>query len=458
MAIDRRIHQHLETARARAAMSGRPVMATVARPAPTSGDPLGLIIKDTESFAWFQPDLGISICTNGAAATISPPQDDSRFRSAADALRDLRLRTMPLSLDAADRQPVLVGGFSFGVHSEWEHFPQSMLVLPAVAYVRRSGDARWISATPVGGDDDIDLLAIDIERRLTTAEDGLFPRDLAAGALDHDRAAEIELRDDGYVKRVAEAVGHIAESELSKVVVARELVVEHHPDPLRLLSRLRRRYPSCATFGFRGGATWLFCGATPERLVEVEGVRVSTAAVAGTAPRGIDATQDEVIADRLRHDPKELEEHRYVVEDIERRLRRNRVALNPTPGTEIMRLPGIQHLHTPISGTAPVGTNLIDLVGELHPTPAVGGLPADLAAAWIRDHERLERGWYAGPIGYTDLAGNGEFRVALRSALIENPDCRLFAGAGIVASSNPERELEETGLKLGALLAPVLGA
>ena len=152
------------------------------------------------------------------------------------------------------------------------------------------------------------------------------------------------------------------------------------------------------------------------------------------------------------------DEHRFVVEDIQRRLGLAEVTIDPQAATRVMRLPGLQHLYTPMGGTAPVGTNVLDMVGALHPTPAVAGSPGGAAESWIGRHEPIERGWYAGPVGYCDLAGNGEFRVGLRSVLLESGRSTLIAGAGIVAGSIPERELEETGLKLGALLGSLLGS
>jgi len=267
----------------------------------------------------------------------------------------------------------------------------------------------------------------------------------------------IDFRDPAYLKTVEGAISEIEDTGLSKVVLARRLAVDHQPDLGAFLAALRARYPTCAIFAF-GASNNVFCGATPERLARVDGVSVSTAAVAGTAPRGSDATQDEVIADRLRNDPKELEEHGYVISNIRSRLSTGGFSLDQVAPTEVMRLPGIQHLVTPITGTAPVGTNVLDVVGALHPTPAVAGLPVEASLDWIRAYEPLDRGWYAAPVGFCDLAGNGEFRVALRSALIGYGTSRLFAGAGIVRASSPARELEETNLKFGALLPSLLGS
>lgn len=453
-----RIADRIATLRTRAAMGGGPWFITVTAPAAPGDDPLAVLASgdDPHLAYWEQPDLGLAIGAVGIAHRLEFGADHTRFRRAAAALRAMRSVTAQVALEGAERAALLVGGFSFFERSEWAAFPSGRLTLPELALIRRPASAVWMAAAAIDADTDPDALAARLVVRIEAAQNGTR-RPVAPAQPDHRRAAAVDMREPAYLKAVGAALGAIEEGTLSKVVVARRLTVDHTPDLGGFLAGLRDRYPSCATFAFRS-AERVFCGATPERLVRLDGVSVSTAAVAGTAPRGSDETQDEVIADRLRHDPKELAEHRFVIEDIQRRLGEARVAIDPQAETRVMRLPGIQHLYTPLGGTAPVGTNVLDMVGAMHPTPAVAGLPGDTALEWIAAHEPVERGWYAGPVGYCDLAGNGEFRVALRCALIDPTSVTLYAGAGIVAGSLPERELEETGLKLGALLAPLLGA
>lgn len=454
MAVTKQIVDRIERARARAAVSATPMVVTLAAPA-VDVDPLAVVIEsdDRKTAYWEQPDLGISIAGIGHAVELPVPAEWSRFGQVADGVRDLRARTTQLRIDGAERGPLLVGAFSFFDRGEWDAFGPGSFVLPELALIRRPGGSTWVSATTVDADDDADEVAQKLVDRVTV---GPFS-EIAAADADHERALNVEVRDDAYVKLVREAVAELSSSDLGKVVLARELIVDHVPDLGPFLAALLTRFPSCATFAFRSGDQ-VFCGATPERLVHIDGVAVSTAAVAGSAPRGSDAMQDEVIADRLLHDPKESEEHGYVVSDIRRRLAESGCVVDAEAATEVMRLPGIQHLHTPITATAPVGTDVLDVVGSLHPTPAVGGLPGELALRWIAEREALDRGLYAGPVGYCDLAGNGEFRVGLRSALIDPKRSRLFVGAGIVGASEPERELEETSLKLGALLPALLGS
>jgi len=255
-----------------------------------------------------------------------------------------------------------------------------------------------------------------------------------------------------YRDAVKQAADAIAAGELAKVVVAREVEAVGSIDPALVLARLSGRFESCAVFGFGRGDS-CFVGASPEILAELDGDVVTTHAVAGTAARGATPAEDAANVERLTLDPKEQAEHRYVVEYLRTRLALAGVDLDPLGGTGVRTLPGIHHLATTVTGRiAPEPGLALRLAGALHPTPAVGGTPTTFAQQWIAEHEGLDRGWYAGPVGWIDHRGCGSFYVALRSALISPSGMRLCAGAGIVAGSEPEQELVETDVKLAAIL------
>jgi isochorismate synthase len=186
-------------------------------------------------------------------------------------------------------------------------------------------------------------------------------------------------------------------------------------------------------------------------------VAVSSVALAGTIARGADPAADDDLAARLVADPKEREEHQHVVAGIRQSLEAMGVRVGPPAEPTVRKLATVQHLETRISGETEVAVSLIDLVGALHPTPAVGGLPEEGAVDWINLNEDLERGWYAAPIGYVTADGDGEFHVALRCALLEGGIARCFVGAGIVAGSDPDRELAETTAKLRAIAGSLAG-
>ncbi len=276
--------------------------------------------------------------------------------------------------------------------------------------------------------------------------------------------------------QVEDALAAFARGSLSKVVLARSLSVDHdgEVDLIAFLARLRALYPTCTLVAMGRGAD-TFLAATPETLVRVREGRVETAALAGSAPRGRTPAEDEVLARGLLENPKERAEHAHVVEAIRAVLEGSCEAVEIPEAPVLRQLFGIQHLETPIRARLPAArtkgdarspsVDALGLVDALHPTPAVCGVPRPAAQAWLARSEGLDRGWYAAPIGWLDTQGGGDFRVALRSALIRNglaEDGRfgssralLFAGAGLVEGSDPERELVETRIKLRALLAPL---
>ena len=280
-------------------------------------------------------------------------------------------------------------------------------------------------------------------------------RGSAVGAGSSGEAGVLRVEDGtraSYRDAVKQAADAIDAGELAKVVVAREVEAVGSIDSSVVLARLASRYESCAVFGFGRGRS-CFVGASPEVLVELDGDVVTTCAVAGTASRGATPADDADNAERLASDPKEQAEHRYVVEYLRTRLALAGVDLHPTGDTVVRTLPGIHHLSTMVTGRiAPEPGLALRLAGALHPSPAVGGTPSTFAQRWIAEHEGLDRGWYAGPVGWIDHRGCGSFYVALRSALIGPDGLRLIAGAGIVAGSDPEQELVETDIKLAAVL------
>jgi isochorismate synthase len=262
-----------------------------------------------------------------------------------------------------------------------------------------------------------------------------------------------------YRGLVEKAVGAIRQGDLEKVVVARSCTVigAGSFEVARVLRSLRALHPSCVIFALaRGPVTFL--GATPERLVRLEDGFVHADAVAGSAPRGRSFEEDLRLARGLLESKKDQEEHAVVVRCVLEALARRCNALSAPEAPALLRTDGIQHLKTPIQGRLrdPSSTAVLDLVADLHPTPAVGGAPREGALTWLRCNEGLDRGWYAGPIGWVDPEGDGEFAVALRSLLLRGSEASLFAGAGIVAGSDPDAELAETRLKLRAGLTALL--
>jgi isochorismate synthase len=217
-----------------------------------------------------------------------------------------------------------------------------------------------------------------------------------------------------------------------------------------VLDRLRAKFPDCTLFAVRRGEA-TFIGATPETLVSLTGREVRADCLAGTAKRGADEATDGALAEALLADEKERREHALVVRGLTEALAPVCESMDVPSEPGLRRTATVQHLHTPFRGTTDRRRHVLELVARLHPTPATAGLPRATSMALIRQHEGFDRGWYAGPVGWLDANGDGEFCVALRSALVRDETALLYAGCGIVAGSDPEREFVEAGAKLEAM-------
>ncbi|MDO8542710.1 MAG: isochorismate synthase [Opitutaceae bacterium] len=262
-----------------------------------------------------------------------------------------------------------------------------------------------------------------------------------------------------YRAAVARALELISVGELNKIVLARaqDLTASQPLHPLRMLNGLRQRFPDCYAFSLAHGRGRSFIGASPERLVRVSRGSVETEALAGSMRRGATASEDAALAAALLRSEKDVREHREVIDDIVARLKPLGLQLEYAEQPQLRRLANVQHLHTPVRAALPEGVRLLDIVAAMHPTPAVGGNPRQSAVARIRELEGFARGLYAGALGWLNARGGGEFFVGIRSALVEGASARVFAGAGIVAGSTPEKEFAETELKFKAMLEALVG-
>jgi menaquinone-specific isochorismate synthase len=256
-----------------------------------------------------------------------------------------------------------------------------------------------------------------------------------------------------YRAAVARALERIAAGEFKKIVLARaqDIAAGQPLHPLRMLNALRQRFPECYAFSFAQGRGPSFIGASPERLVRVSKGRLETEALAGSIRRGATASEDAALGASLSRSEKELREQRQVLDDILARLAPLGLAPEYPSQPVVRRLANVQHLHTPVQAELPETVRLLDVLAAMHPTPAVGGAPREAAVARIRELEGFPRGLYAGALGWLNARGGGEFFVGIRSALVEGARARIYAGAGIVAGSTPEKEFAETELKFKAM-------
>jgi menaquinone-specific isochorismate synthase len=322
---------------------------------------------------------------------------------------------------------VAFGTFAFGDTSP----ATSVLVIPRVIVGRRAGIAWRTEIAP--------------------APEGA-PSPAPLGAAPRLRFAAGRMSPDGYRAAVAEAVRRIERGVFAKAVLARDLDarIPRSSDVRPVLARLADGYPDCWTFAVDG-----LVGSSPETLVRVDGGAVSARVLAGSAPRGASRASDTESVTELLASAKDRDEHRFAVRSVLAGLRGHTTALHASDAPFPLELPNVWHLASDVTGRLADGSSSLDLVAALHPTAAVAGSPTGAALAAIAELEPFDRGRYAGPVGWTDAAGNGEWAVALRCAQV-TPDGRVtaYAGAGIVAGSEPEQELAETELKF----APILGA
>jgi isochorismate synthase len=325
--------------------------------------------------------------------------------------------------------PLIVfgGGSSSDIDqaSPWSPFGCSRAVVPRIA-IRRC-DGQWVATASS---------VVNAPPPVNSTE---TPTVSTGSAGKRSLVSEME-----FVAAVQQALARIRRGEVEKVVLTRSVHIDEAGiDPHRMLAHLDYDYPTTCRFAFARGAT-TFIGATPELLCAVRGNRLRTMALAGSVPPGHDpqAALD---------DPKLQREHAFVTSHIKNILEPKSTSVTLHSRPELIRLRNIRHMRTAIEAELHEGGSVLAAVQWLHPTPAVGGYPLAAARSMIAELDRTDRGWYTGPIGWTDTAGGGACWVALRCALLTDDGVELFAGAGIVHGSDPLGELAETNWKLMAM-------
>ena len=404
-------------------------------------DPLDLVRAGSALFstaAYFGKPGESEIGGLGAAWRTVAPFGHDRFQALAASLE---------WMEGVSPQLRALVGFSFdadGPHrSEWDGFTSTAAVVPIVTVVSQMGSRRLMVTLPPGRGAG-EVLA-------TLADLKVQQPPIGMQAADH--AIESRPAPADWVATVRESVDAIRQGTMDKVVLARTVIVRADvaPAPFDLVGRLRSAYPGCFAFGWQE-ADGTFVGASPELLIERQGERVRSQPLAGSAPRGEGEEEDRALGEALMASEKDRREHSVVVDDIVARLGPSTGQLTAPSTPVLLKMANVQHLASEVVGALKSSLSVVEVAGDLHPTPAVAGVPLSEALAFIGKAESIDRGWYSGGIGWTDGSGNGQIAVALRCALVRGDTARLYAGAGIVAGSRPERELEETRLKFRPLL------
>jgi menaquinone-specific isochorismate synthase len=382
------------------------------------------LLPDDECTAWVRRGEGL---VGWGTAAVCRTAGADRFAEAQRWWADLaRTAVVRDEVDRPGTGLVCFGSFAFA-----DDPGASVLVVPEVVVGRR-GRTTWLTTIGVG--------SIPATPEIEPAQAPPAPLGV--------RFADGAMSGTDWVGVVAEAVRRIDEGRLEKVVLARDLVAtaDDDVDVRWPLQRLAESYPTCWTFHVDG----LF-GATPELLLRRERGLVTSRVLAGTIRRTGDDARDLALAATLARSSKDLEEHEYAVRSVADALAPHCSSMNVPEAPFVLHLPNVMHLATDVAGVVhdmadPAGSSL-DLAASLHPSAAVGGTPTDVAVELIAEIEGMQRGRYAGPVGWMDASGDGEWGIALRSAELDGSRVRLFAGCGIVAGSDPEAELAEAQAK-----------
>lgn len=369
--------------------------------------------------------------------------DGNRIDFEADGNRLLAASRMWQRLGAS-LEGIAVGGFAYRPDRDpsgaWSGFSALMLRVPALAVMRRRGRTFLFAA----GKNAEEL--VDLEPHAVRAQ--------AAHHLD-----VTPLRNPvAWTAAVETASARLRAGHAAKVVLAREVLARGDGvvSAGMVVRGLRAAYPSCFTYLITGADGTAFAGASPELLVRRSGAQAFAQPMGGSVARGTNEVEDQRLAQQLIESAKDTGEHRVVSRFVVDALRPFATSVEAR-GPEVVPFTNIQHLATSVTAqlTAPAA-GALELAAALHPTPAVGGWPRAAADALIDELEAMERGWYAGAVGWIDSRGNGEFAVALRCGLLWEDGARLYAGVGVMPDSDPARELEETELKFKALLTALV--
>lgn len=463
-----------------AMVEGRPVLSVVSVKAPLI--PTLSLFQSITAWAgersyWAHCDEAmVAFGVTEAIESSANEVDDNRFISTERAWH--RLQTQMVCCGPCS--PRLLGGFAFDGQSAgafsgtdsremmseisgstplWSHFPSGVLVLPRWLYVQMAEEAYWVLSAWISPETSLSALWAQVESEIALLPSCDPLRSMAMKSVSASFVQsfiEPQSKDviAAWQAKVANTIEAIQQGAMHKAVLARTVVMAlpHGVLVAEVLQQLAEHYPEAYLFAFeRDGHCFL--GASPERLVRLQQGQLETMALAGTIARGTTLSEDEVLGDQLMNSRKDQYEHQLVVNSLREALSPLCRTLTIPEAPRLHRLAQVQHLLTPVQGTLSADVGALSLVSVLHPTPAVGGLPRDIALQHIRTHEQMDRGWYAGPVGWLDSEGNAEFAVALRSGLLRDDKAYLFAGCGIVADSQPDAEYQETCLKLKTMVA-----
>ncbi|MYD09428.1 MAG: isochorismate synthase [Chloroflexi bacterium] len=409
-----------------------------------------------ERFYWASPAGALAFAGMGAAVELSAWGDDRYRKIAADA-RELFADACIEGAADALAGPRLFGGFAFRgdftPDNTWSIYAPAFFVLPHYQLARSDGQMWLTINAQIPPDESPPRLIPELMAALSAKAAQLRAASTPAEPTSELHGIDYPMSYSRWQRMIEAATERIRAGELNKIVLARaaELRFVERVQLLPVLHHLAAHYAECYRFLFEPRPRFAFYGASPELLASVQGAQFSTMALAGSIGRGADEAQDRQLSQALRNSPKDRHEHQIVVDKMRDRLRPLAESLEIAP-RELLVLSNIQHLQTPLAGRLKRADGVLPLVEALHPTPALGGDPRPRALRLIRQLEPIPRGWYGAPVGLIDSRLEGEFAVAIRSAVAQETRVWVYAGAGIVADSLPRPEWDETELKFQPML------
>ncbi|MCM3619602.1 isochorismate synthase [Sutcliffiella horikoshii] len=408
-----------------------------------------------QRFFWSNPDHSHMLVGAGVTAEFTAVGEENRYHQIEKQWKRF-IEEAVCKSDSPNVGPVSYGGFAFDPKKEktglWDQFSDALFILPTFMLTKIK-DQTYITINYLSDCNENTL------KRLVKVEEEL----MNVSSLKHAGTTSIvkclEMDPMEWKESISAVTKRITQGQMEKVVLARELRVlfQDKVNVTPVLQNLVEEQTNSYIFTVERG-TDCFLGATPEQLVKKQGRKVESMCLAGSIARGATFEEDVQFGQELLADEKNLHEHDLVVQMIRASLEKVCEEVSTPTEPNLYKMKHIQHLHTPVKAKTKEERSISDLVKLLHPTPALGGFPQEVSLETIREVERLDRGWYAGPLGWMDWKDDGEFVVAIRSGLLQGNEASLFAGCGIVGDSDPESEYHETQIKFRPMLSALGGS
>ncbi|TYR72843.1 isochorismate synthase [Rossellomorea vietnamensis] len=448
---DIKIGGSFDKALAKAKAEGIPVLYSavqkVSHVNPLSFYSKGISLYNGERFFWKDKENNTKIAGLGSTYMLRNDSEDSRYTSIENEWK----RLISNAVIESDREiggtgPLLFGGFSFDPSvprsKEWSDFSHGIFQMPTFMLTVTGQECYLTTNILCTSQDDEGLLNI-MEKK---QEELLGQK--SAGTSNLKLVETTEIAPEEWKEALGEVVSQLKNGDMEKVVLARKMLMSFKDRPLsdEVIQNLWNEQQDSFIFSLEV-ANSCFLGASPERLVKKAGEDILSTCLAGSIARGGNPEEDYKLGESLLQDDKNLYEHNLVVDMIREVLKQYCSEIDMPDKPELMKVRDIQHLYTPVKGKAYQETSILNVIAQLHPTPALGGVPREKAMKTIKHAEKMDRGLYAAPVGWMDSYGNGEFAVAIRSGLIHKDEAYLFSGCGVVADSTAESEYRETQIK-----------